>query len=191
MSTFCALALLCCLPFRLIAQVSSQARLLVHPTIALSEGVYLTMWAIGNIRQNQPDNFSLFPGVGWRSGNFWGEAMVQRQWSRAGNKWNLNFRSGGRRARFSWYAEFSPFLTDKGSAHSVWVEQSLSTRVALGLETENVYLSGREPSLGAGPRVSFVVAPNARRRFVATVVYQLRRGEPNIARVYLAFHPRF
>ena len=176
----------------LAASQQLQSRLIVHPTYGDSSGLFLAAWNITNLRQNLPDNTNLFAGLGYREKDFWMEALLQFQWqwtSPGNHKWYGNVRFSGRTGEaFQFYFEAASSLTDKNTYYaSFFLERKATERLSVGAETDNSFSPGAN-SVGLGPRASFALVP---KRAMATLAYHLRPSEANLARLYLAFHPKF
>ena len=165
-------------------------RPIVHPTIQLDDHWFVASWLIGNARHQGPaGNFNAFAGLGYRFGQDWVEVMGWRQWASA-NHWLIDVRSSVQfNSRTSMYNEFSPYLDQKAMYMMSTVDVSMVGRLSVGAETENTFKSPTS-SLGAGPRVSWLLANFNKTKVVSTVAYQFRRDEPNVLRLYLIWHQK-
>lgn len=166
-----------------------QTRLVLHATADLNQNWFITNWVIGNVKADTPNNVNLFPGVGYRAKNWWLEAMTQRQWSKPGNQWMLDFRYSFNRGRLAFYAESTPLLTKRGEYEFVYADVRVWKRLSVGFETENVHKPGKD-SLGAGPRLSLPVASFGNYKLSLAGVYQFR-NEANVPRLYVVLNRRF
>ncbi len=168
-----------------------QTRLVFHTVADLNSNWFVTNWTIGNVRAKAPDNINIFPGVGYRGKTWWTEAMVQRQWSPAGNSWAIDFRYNVSLSdRLSLYAESAPLLTHHGEYEFLILDVRAWRKLAVGVETENVHMAGRD-SLGAGPRVSAPVATFGKYSLALGGVYQIRHTAADIPRLYVVLNRRF
>jgi len=170
-----------------------QARVIIHPTLDLSQNWYLTSWVIGNARAQTPRNGNFFLGIGFRNKDCscWLDSMVQRQYSESGRSWLLDFRFLKRyRNGTVLYVEPAPFLDKKAFYNFVYFETPLWRKFKVGAETENIHRSGSD-SIGVGPRVSYTLGSWKGFRVDVAASFQFRRAEPNVTRLYLVFGRRF
>jgi len=168
-----------------------QSRIVFHTTADISDNWFVTNWTIGNIKAENPNNINLFPGIGYRHGNQWFEAMIQRQWSRPGNSWAIDLRYGvDLSSRMFLYVESAPLLSIAGEYEFVFVDVQTWKRLSIGAETENVHKVSTD-SLGAGPRISLPIASLGESKLTLGGVYQFRRNEANVPRLYVVLNRRF
>jgi hypothetical protein len=169
-----------------------QARLILHPTLTVSEHWFLTTWVIRNARTKAPSNVNLFTGIGYedRDAGWWLEGMVQRQWNGSGNAWMLDARFQKQFRRVSLYVEPSLFLSEPAFYEFVIVEWRLGRGVGVGGETENVHRAGRD-SVGVGPRVSFPLGTLGGAKLAGVAAYRIHPRERDVLRLYLSLHRRF
>ncbi|MEO8065867.1 MAG: hypothetical protein ABI643_03395 [Candidatus Doudnabacteria bacterium] len=168
-----------------------QTRLVLHTTADLSTNWFVTNWIIGNIKADNPNNINIFPGIGYRGGKWWFEAMVQRQWSKPGNSWALDFRYAIEFPnRVELYVESAPLLSIAGEYEFVFVNFPVWKRLGIGAETENVHKAGQD-SIGAGPRMSLPLASIGEYKLALGATYQFRYREADIPRLYIVLNRRF
>lgn len=175
----------------LAQDIDPQTRLVLHTTADLDQNWFVTNWTIGNIKAETPNNISLFPGVGYRFGKWWVEAMIQRQWSHVGNSWALDFRYVVEPTnRTTLYAEYSPFLTKSGQYVFVYVNVRVWKQLAVGFETENVYRPGPD-ILDLGPRIVLPLISLGEYKLTLSAAYQIHHREADIPRLYVNLSRRF
>lgn len=175
-----------CFACGLIAQ-DLQTRIVARPAVDITKNLYVTTWIIGNARLNTTNNINIFPGVGYRTKNWWFEGLVQRQWSRAGNQWMLDFRFQTKIGEQSTlYIELSPFITRKGFYEFVIYERRMWKRLNVGVETENIHRPGLD-TIGGGPRVSYPIATFGKVKLTTALAYRMHRRERDLVRLYVVF----
>ena len=180
------LLLIICSACGLLAQ-DLQTRIVARPAVDISKDWYLTTWVIGNARLQTTNNVNIFPGVGYRKERWWIEALVQRQWSRAGNQWMLDFRFQTRIGeRSTLYIEPSPLLTRKGFYEFVIYERRMWKRLNVGVETENIHRPGLD-TIGVGPRVSYPIATFGKVKLTTALAYRMHRRERDLVRLDVVF----
>ncbi|MDP4001402.1 MAG: hypothetical protein Q8P83_04145 [bacterium] len=178
-----------------IQSIQPQIRLIIHPTVPLQnqdqeQYWFATSWLIGNAKSGAPENLNLFLGIRYKHPSWWLESMVQHQWSPSPghNSWHLDFRLFKQFSeRIGLYAETAPALGKKILYDFIFLEARAIGPLAFGVETENVHKPGPD-SLGAGPLLSYPLATFGNHKLVSVLSYQFRRGESNVARLYMIMH---
>lgn len=190
----------------LLAQEDSQFRLLLHPTVDLTNAWFIPGWIIATAASASPDNVNLLAGAGYRGESWSLEGLAQRHWNTMNKHWFLNFRfrkefgaEGADRGRMVLYLEPTVVLSQRGFAESGFWEyrvldspdSRLRGSFSFGAETENIQRVGKDAknSWGAGPRASFAFGPKTGRVVIA-LTYQFRWEEKDLWRVYLVINRR-
>jgi hypothetical protein len=168
-----------------------QSRIVLHTTADVSDKWFITNWTIGNIKSTSPNDINVFPGIGYRSSNWWFESMVQRQWSKSGDSWALDFRySVNLNDRISFYAESAPLLTTTGEYEFVSMDFRVFKQFAIGFETENIHQPGPDV-LDIGPRVSLPLVSIGEYKLSLSATYQIHYQSADIPRLYVVLNRRF
>lgn len=169
--------------------LATQTLSYLHPTISLDKNWYLATWIVSNTRQDAPDNANFFPGLGYRTDDWWTEALMWKQWSKKRDTWGIDGRFGLSNPKLLLYVELGITLATRDLFLFVSSEYPMGKKWKVGVETEN-FRRAQGLFLGAGPRLSYVWGKFASGPVVTTLAYQMRRNESDIIQLYLVIHPR-
>lgn len=166
-----------------------QNKEVIRSSFGAGEHWYGSVWVIGNIREDVPDNLNLFPGVGYKTDLWWVEGLWWQHWSSLGTRSAVDGRFGITHPKFSLYSELARFFETGDVYTFVIVERPVSNKVRVGVETENFLR--KKDSVGGGPRASYTWGTLLKGPVVTSVSYQVRRAEPDALRFQLTLNPRF